>query len=56
MAGSVISVMPVIGVFLLSQEFFIQGITLLGPQRIKDSGSRKQADKEEYHEVWRFSP
>ena len=30
MAGSVISVMPVIGVFLLSQEFFIQGITLSG--------------------------
>ena len=30
MAGSVISVMPVIVVFLLSQEFFIQGITLSG--------------------------
>ena len=30
MAGSVISVLPVIVVFLFSQEFFIQGITLSG--------------------------
>ncbi len=35
MAGAIVSLLPMVTLFVLAQKFFVRGITMSGPQRLR---------------------